>query len=386
MRYRLFNLVFLFLATVSIVVAQEKTQVKGPNIFIEKVEISGREVPVDSIFNTDYYHNNIKIIIGDKLPFPNTCRYRLFDPEIASSKYSIWKPLSSPIITIFDLPAGNYEFQFMDSENNTETTKIAFKLVINKPWYKTWWFWGLGFICLFSMLYGREKYIKSQEEEEKEQQKKIIGLELRTLQLQMNPHFIFNALNSIQSYVISQDTLKANSYLTKFAHLIRMFLDSSRNRYISISEEITLLELYVEMENLRFQNKFDYKISIEKTVDTMTEIPTMLLQPFVENAINHGLRYKENKGNLEVSFTDEDSYITCTVKDDGVGRKVSMKIQQASRKGYKSQGLKITEERLATYNRLNNSNIEFSVNDVFSSDESQDVGTIVIVKFPKNME
>ena len=118
----------------------------------------------------------------------------------------------------------------------------------------------------------------------------------------------------------------------------------------------------------------------------MIEIPTMVLQPFVENSINHGLRYKTEKGFLEISFTADANFITCTLKDDGVGRTRSKGIQVKSIKGYKSQGLKITQESLKTYNKLNNSNIQFSIDNVLSIEESEDVGTVVIIKFPKNME
>ncbi|WP_341225968.1 histidine kinase [uncultured Arcticibacterium sp.] len=386
MEYRLSNLTLFFFGLLTVSMAQENTQIRESNVYIEKVEISGRAVPMDSILQTDYYHNNLKVFFGNQFTFPNTGRYRLFNPDVASSKYSIWNTVDSPEINIYNLPAGTYEFQFMDVVSKTKTTKTAFILIVNRPWYSTWWFWALGFVCLFTLLYGREKFLKSQEEEEKEQQKKIVDLELRTLQLQMNPHFIFNALNSIQSYVMSQDTVKANDYLTKFAHLIRMFLDSSRNKYISIDEEITLLQLYVEMENLRFENKFDYQINVDPNVDKMIEIPTMVLQPFIENSINHGLRYKENKGFLEINFTDDANFITCTVIDDGVGRIKSKGIQVKSIKGYKSQGLKITQERLKTYNKINNSNIQFSIDNVLSENDSADVGTVVIIRFPKNME
>lgn len=386
MKNRLFNSIFLCFVLLKVSMAQENTQIKEPDVFIKKIEISGHEMPLDSIFKTNYYSNNLKVILGNKFTTPNTSRYRLFNPDVASSKYSIWNPVDSSEINIYNLPAGKYEFQLMDLKSKTKEVQSAFTLIINRPWYRTWWFWAIGFICLFTLLYGREKFLKSQEEEEKEQQKKIVDLELRTLQLQMNPHFIFNALNSIQSYIMSKDTVKANDYLTKFAHLIRMFLDSSRNKYISIDEEITLLQLYVEMESLRFENKFNYQIKVDPNVDRMIEIPTMVLQPFVENSINHGLRYKEEKGFLEISFTDDENFITCTLKDDGVGRIRSKGIQVKSIKGYKSQGLKITQERLKTYNKINNSNIQFSIDNVLTVEESEDVGTVVIIKFPKNME
>lgn len=213
--------------------------------------------------------------------------------------------------------------------------------------------------------------------------KAINELELKTLQLQMNPHFIFNALNSIQSYVMHQDHFLANAYLSKFAKLIRLFLDSSRSRYITLQDEIVLLTLYIELEKLRFDDKFDFEISCDPSISTYIEIPTMILQPFVENAINHGLRYKESKGWLKVRFYKENGVMCCSIQDNGVGREKAKSIQKNTQKGYRSQGLKITMERLITYNKINNSNLQFIVNDLVESkgEADQDLGTEMIITF-----
>ncbi|WP_255075619.1 PAS domain S-box protein [Lacihabitans sp. CCS-44] len=206
-------------------------------------------------------------------------------------------------------------------------------------------------------------------------------LELRALQMQMNPHFIFNALNSIQSYIINKEEQMANVYLTKFAALIRQFLDSSRSKYISLDEEIANLKLYVELEKLRFENKFDYVFEFDPKVNKYNEIPTMLLQPFIENAINHGLRYKSSKGLLRVSFLDNDKNILVRIEDNGVGRKAAEKIKLLSSQGYKSQGLKITTDRIANYNKLNLENIEYKISDLLEN--SENIGTLVEIYFPK---
>jgi PAS domain S-box-containing protein len=210
-------------------------------------------------------------------------------------------------------------------------------------------------------------------------------LELRALQMQMNPHFIFNALNSIQSYILNQDTLTANLYLSKFSRLIRLFLDSSLSKFIPLSEELDLLTLYIELEKIRFENKFDFQILVEDSINKNIEIPTMILQPFIENAINHGLRYKKQKGLLTIRFYKEHSYLICTIEDDGVGRKNAERIKGKSSKGYKSQGLKITTERLITYNKINDANIVFSIQDKIenSKDPNEEVGTLIEIRFPE---
>ncbi|HLO46177.1 MAG TPA: PAS domain S-box protein [Leadbetterella sp.] len=206
-------------------------------------------------------------------------------------------------------------------------------------------------------------------------------LELRALQMQMNPHFIFNALNSIQSYIINKEEQMANVYLTKFAALIRQFLDSSRSKYISLDEEIANLKLYVELEKLRFENKFDYVFEFDPKVNKYHEIPTMLLQPFIENAINHGLRYKSSKGLLKVSFIDSDTNILVKIEDNGVGRRAAEKIKSLSSQGYKSQGLKITTHRIENYNKLNLENIKYKISDLLEN--SENIGTLVEIYFPK---
>ncbi|MGR3811640.1 PAS domain S-box protein [Jiulongibacter sp. NS-SX5] len=205
-------------------------------------------------------------------------------------------------------------------------------------------------------------------------------LELRTLQMQMNPHFIFNALNSIQSFILKNDIIATNDYMSKFASLIRSFLDSSRNMKVSLREEVRLLKLYIEMERMRFEDKFDYKIEVESDVDMMIEIPGMMLQPFVENAINHGLRYKENKGFLKVHFMLDRGKLCCTVQDDGVGREKSNSIRSKVNKGYVSQGLKITKERLDIYNVLNRTQLDFKIEDL--NPGAEDAGTKVMIHFP----
>jgi sensor histidine kinase YesM len=194
----------------------------------------------------------------------------------------------------------------------------------------------------------------------------------------MNPHFVFNALNSIQSYIMNQDSQAANIYLSKFARLIRLFLDSSRSKFITIAEEITLLTLYLELEKIRFENKFDFEIKIEPKLSKYIEIPTMILQPFIENAINHGLRYKQTKGFLSIKFFIKENFLICTIEDNGVGRRNTKKIQDETSKGYNSQGLKITAERLLTYNKINDAKIEFSNN------LNDEVGTVVEIRFPEN--
>jgi hypothetical protein len=354
---------------------------------ISNIELSGQDFGVKEKYNTEYQNNIISIHykvlnseLGDKI-------YVRFGTQgLNSLKFGPYKVfnLGAPI-KYKEFKAGNYKFELFVKGKNELSKTVSFEIKIERPWWRTWWFWGACFITIFGLFYGRERFLKFWADEEQRHHRQIVELELRTLQLQMNPHFVFNALNSIQSYVMTHDSLTANNYLSKFAHLIRLFLDSSRSKYISLSEEIRMLSLYIDMEKLRFESKFDYELTVDSEINKFIELPTMILQPFIENAINHGLRYKREKGYLKVHFYYENQYLICKIEDNGVGRKSSKEIQSKSSKGYNSQGLKITTERLLTFNKINETNITFTINDLYENAEEQgiDSGTLVEVKFPK---
>ena len=163
----------------------------------------------------------------------------------------------------------------------------------------------------------------------------------------MNPHFIFNSLNSIQSFVVSNNSEKAIHYLAKFSKLMRMILQNSRETYIALSEELKSLRYYMDMEKLRFDNKFDYDIDVDPNIDTdFTGIPPMILQPYIENSIIHGLINKKGKGMININFQLMDTSILCTIQDNGIGREMAMKIRDESGLKRKSRGMQINKERL----------------------------------------
>lgn len=351
-------------------------------IELEKVEIAGEDQPKSEKYTSEYNRNNIEFHLNSSNP-----NKEKFDIEKRIGVYRFGKLDFVEWDTLYNISSFKTEklqpgLFHIEIRELGSSALLSTEVEITRPWWRTWWFWSASFITLFGLFFSRERLIKQWEDDEQKHHREIVELELRTLQLQMNPHFIFNALNSIQSYVLKKDTLKANDYLSKFAHLIRMFLDSSRTKYIQLKEEKRLLMLYCEMESLRFDNTFEFEITCDEKVNINNEIPTMLLQPFVENAINHGLRYKKSKGKLHIHFSENENELTCTITDDGVGREMAGKLKNLSRKGYKSQGLTITEERLITYNQLNNSRITFQIVDMFSKVENEDQGTIVTVKFP----
>ena len=352
---------------------------------ITQIEIGGVDFPIKKAYNIDYYNNVIKVYFSTNQPNVSY-KYRLVEFEFEKKVEVKWNATPKNEAKIQKIKPGKYAFEVQAINGKEQSPVVAFDLKIELPWWRSWWFWGACFVSLFGLFYGRERFLKFWADEEQRHTKQVTELELRTLQLQMNPHFVFNALNAVQSFIMTHDNISANNYLSKFAHLIRLFLDSSRSKYISLADEIKLLNLYIEMEMLRFQNKFDFSMNIAADVNRFIEVPTMLLQPFVENAINHGLRYRETKGSLMIEFRNQGKYLVCHIEDNGVGRERAKEIQSKSRKGYKSQGLKIMEERLKIFNLIGDADIKFLIEDKIKdpSHPDTDIGTIIEIRFPRN--
>jgi len=189
-------------------------------------------------------------------------------------------------------------------------------------------------------------------------------LKQKLLVSQMNPHFIFNSLNAIQNYIFKQDSLKAGNYLAQFSELIRMILDYSRKDYISIESEVKLLNTYLELQKLRFESKFDYEIVVDKNIDFESiQIPPMLAQPFIENAIEHGIFYKKDKGRVDVRLYFENSFLIYEIEDDGVGIEEAMKLKNKLKSSYESLATIITKERMSNLNEQTKNNIEIEILD-----------------------
>lgn len=189
-------------------------------------------------------------------------------------------------------------------------------------------------------------------------------LKQKLLVSQMNPHFIFNSLNAIQNYIFKQDSLKAGNYLTQFSELIRMILDFSRKDYISVESEVKLLNTYLELQKLRFESKFDYQITVDEKIDReVIHIPPMLAQPFIENAIEHGIFYKKEKGRVDVRLYYERNFLIYEIEDDGVGMEEAMKLKNKLKSSYESLATIITKERMDTLNEQSKSDIEIEILD-----------------------
>jgi len=270
---------------------------------------------------------------------------------------------------------GTYIFRIKGSNcdgvwNDKDT---AITIIISTPWWQTWWFRvALIFVVFFIVwfvVYSRLRTLRIKHEGEKQIlqiEKQMFSLEQTALRLQMNPHFIFNSLNSIQSFVIVNDTDKAIHYLAKFSQLMRFILSHSQQSFVPITEEIKAMSIYLDIEQLRFDNKFSYVFSIDPAIDVeFTEIPPMIIQPYIENAIIHGILNKETDGVIKISIALlDDKFILCTVEDNGIGREKAAQIKAKSDLKHKSRGMLITQKRLEILNERDKNQMNVKIIDL----------------------
>lgn len=214
------------------------------------------------------------------------------------------------------------------------------------------------------------------------QQKKVANqlLALKSLRSQMNPHFIFNALNSVNSFIAKNDERAANKYLSDFSKLMRQVMENSKYDLVPLQSEIDILKIYIQLEHFRFSDKFDFEFIIDDSIETdEIEIPPMLIQPYIENAVWHGLRYRTSKGELTVELKAQDTYVEFTISDNGIGRKKSQELKTDNQKETKSTGMKNIESRLNIINEVNKMALKVDVSDF---DTLNETGTIVKIQIP----
>ncbi|QNJ97853.1 tetratricopeptide repeat-containing sensor histidine kinase [Constantimarinum furrinae] len=233
--------------------------------------------------------------------------------------------------------------------------------------------WIIGSLILIALLLLFTAYIQYKNVRQQKYANNLLAL--KSLRTQMNPHFIFNALNSVNSFIASNDERTANKYLSDFSQLMRAVLENSEEDFISLEKEIELLQLYVKLEHFRFKDKFDYTIDVDPNI-AVNEfvIPPMLLQPYVENAVWHGLRYKEEKGNLTIQFQQINSEtVKIRISDDGIGRKKSKELKTDHQKKQNSKGMGNIEKRIAILNEMYKDKVDVTVTNIFENEE----GTLV---------
>ncbi|MCB0648339.1 MAG: histidine kinase [Saprospiraceae bacterium] len=236
---------------------------------------------------------------------------------------------------------------------------LEFSVLIVTAWWKTWWFRSIFSLLIFGIVYLFIRTIQRQ----KKYVQHIRSLENASLRSQMNPHFISNSLNSINYYILENRTEEASSYIVKFSKLIRRILQNTAQEFIPLKEEIESLEMYISMEKLRFKDKFSYDIDIAPGVDLSQMVPSMILQPVVENAIWHGLVQKEGNGHLVIQVNHGTGGLQIVIEDDGIGRKEAQRINSKKASKRKSFGLEIVTKRLRLLNDQHHKKYEMIIRD-----------------------
>lgn len=298
------------------------------------------------------------------------------------------------------LPHGQYRFLIMSASSGGKKTppKVALLITIEPPWYLRWWALLLGGILLLGILYALYRYrvdrlemlrkeaeFKQKEAEfrqrEAEAKQQMAETETAILRLQMNPHFIFNSMNSINAFMLKHDIDTASDYLGRFADLMRAILNLAAKPHISIAKEIDLLEKYLRTEAMRFGKNFSYSFDIDPGIDPEdTIVPTMILQPFVENSIWHGLLNKNGAGHIRIGFKNEAGQLICWVEDDGIGREAARRLKNGTA-GHGSKALAITQRRLELLQVETGAGAGFEIVDLHDAG-GQAAGTRVVLHLP----
>jgi len=349
-------------------------------LYIENFVVNGERKHPSRNYVFSHHQNSVKIhykAISLKNEGDLKYKYRL---EGLDTNWTYTKDVFAQYTV---LPPGKYKFvvYVLDPSGLKSLKSQTISFQIETPFWKAWWFFIVAFLLAVLVVvlfyFNRVSAVRKQEAEKTLINKKIAESELKALRTQMNPHFIFNAINSIQSFVLKNDAQSAHKYLTKFARLIRSVLENSKRETILLSQEIESLTLYIELEALRSSFSFDFSINVHTNTNTDSVfVPPMLIQPYIENAILHGLMpLTKRRGQLNIDFSQEGTILKCRIEDNGIGRKAAEEIKHKKSKTHVSMGMSVTQERLEILNKDNGAPTTVNVIDKWYKEEAE--GTIV---------
>lgn len=298
-------------------------------------------------------------------------------------------PFNARQVQLNHLNPNDYTLKFYVYEDNRQTGVVSsFHFTIHPPFYKTWWFTTILLVLVAAIIgmISRRILFRWKKEARLIQGKLILERELdksilSSIKAQMNPHFLFNALNTIQSYIYMNDKKNASVYISKFSDLTRSILDMSNRESITLEEEIRSLTLYLDLEKMRFEDSFDYHIHLDESIKAeIVRLPSMLIQPYVENAIKHGLLHKKNNRRLRITFKKKDAQLEIQIDDNGIGRKRSSELNEIKQRQHKSFAMDANKKRLEIL-KTNFKQINFEIIDKHS-DLGEPTGTLVIIRLP----
>jgi len=370
------------------------THITGVRLFLQPTDWSPYSDSMDAAtqlplqLSIDYRKKYLTFdYIGISLDNPGAVRYKFmlegFDQD--------WSPATdATFATYSNLPHGRYTFKVIacNKDGIWNSAPATFSFEITPPFWLTWWFFVLSFLVGAAIIYliyrWRVSVIKQNHHTQQlEYQSKLLVLEHQTLNASMNRHFVFNALNSIQYYITKENKTLATKYLSSFAKLIRKNLDSSMSNFVPLEEEIERLKLYLELEHMRLEGKFDYRIEIVGDVDTESiDIPPMMLQPYIENSIWHGILPMEKPGTIVITVKEVGDDIMFSIQDNGIGVEASKAKKAANGSIHVSRGMEITTGRINVLRAITKS--EISVKGPFDvkNEKGETVGARVEIVLP----
>jgi hypothetical protein len=366
-----------------------------PKVYISELKIFENPFNSDTIISyidevyLKHYENAISLgfnTLGFTIPGKTRYQYRLIGYD------NTWINANNRnYVSYTNLNSGVYEFQVRASSSYGDwgDQYRSLKIHIATPFYRTWWFIVAVIAIIAYIIYAiyryRMKQIMEKERIRIQYNKDLAEVEMKALRAQINPHFLFNSLNSINNFILKNDTDKASKYLIKFSQLVRNILNNSSSPFVSLQEELQTIELYMLIEGMRFNNQFSSSIIINDEINTsVIKIPSLLLQPYVENAIWHGLLHKEGDKKIEITISRNSNHsIAIYIDDNGIGRAAAKALEQRP-KDHKSFGMKIGENRLRLMNTGGTQIAKVDVIDLFDHLD-EPIGTRIMIVIPAKL-
>ena len=379
----------LFFATSKGIVIKNRNEIGNfpkPKLIINEIQINGKRREVNQLKELNPDENDVAINFSTLAFVPNesySVSYKINNSE--------WKTLdlNDKNLKLYSLASGNYTIQLAINHDNLKIDLQTIQFEIKKPfWLKPIFLFGFGFVFL-GLIYALYKFqIRKLEKrnqlllEKVNLEKNLNQSKLKAIKSQMNPHFFYNALNTIQSFILSNEKKQAVSYLSKFSNLTRTILEMTEKETISIAEEVKTLSLYLDIEKARFEEDFNYHILVDDEIDAENiKIPTMLLQPYVENAVKHGLLHKQGEKAVTIHFQKETEHIKISIDDNGIGRQKSTELNAIKNKNHNSFATEAMQNRVNLLNQYNQKNISIQYIDKTNL-HNQPTGTSVVFEIP----
>ena len=300
-----------------------------------------------------------------------------------------WNPLNGEELTITNLSPGKYTVEIYAELKNSgqKSNVIRLDVDVHPQFWQNPWFIIPFMLLILGVAFLLIRNVFRKQKKKHQVASEVAKLQANIIRAQMNPHFMFNAINSIQGYILALENDSAYFYLGKFSKLLRKIISMSKNDFVLLEEELDFLANYIELEQMRCGDKFSYSIETGSGVDPQQQqVPVMILQPFVENAILHGLLPKTGeKGQLSIEIRREDDLIYCEVTDNGIGREAAQKIKESKKKEHKSAAIQLTRERIKLFRKLYSDKFELEITDLFD-EHNRPLGTRVVAIFPLKHE